>query len=93
MSSSIEFTPRVAIVTGAAQGIGLAIALRLADDGLNVAVNDIAAKETELQNAVELIEAKGRRGLAVPGNIANEAEVIAIVEKVADTLGSVDVVS
>lgn len=84
---------RVAIVTGAAQGIGLSIALRLADDGLDVAVNDIAAKAYELQKAVMMIEAKGRRGLAVTADVSVDEEVQAMVNKVAAELGSVDVVS
>lgn len=93
MSASIDPAAiRVAIVTGAAQGLGLAIALRLADDGLDIAVNDIAAKEDQLQKAVEMIQAKGRRAIAVPGDISIEAEVEAVIQKVVETMGSVDVV-
>lgn len=93
MSASIDPAAiRVAIVTGAAQGLGLAIALRLADDGLDIAVNDIAAKEDQLQKAVEMIQARGRRAIAVPGDISIEAEVEAVIQKVVETMGSVDVV-
>lgn len=83
---------RVAVVTGAAQGIGLAIALRLADDGFDVAVNDIPSKVYELQRVIILIEAKGKRALAVPADVSVEEEVEAMVAKVVEELGSVDVV-
>lgn len=83
---------RVALVTGAAQGLGLAIALRLADDGLDVAVNDIASKSEDLKKVVADIEAKGRRSIAVTADVSSEEEVKAMVEKVAKELGSLDVV-
>jgi len=82
---------RVALVTGAAQGLGLAIALRLADDGLDVAVNDIASKSEDLKKVVADIEAKGRRSIAVTADVSSEEEVKAMVEKVAKELGSLDV--
>ena len=84
---------RIAIVTGAAQGIGRAVALRLAQDGLDVAVNDIPAKADELANVVSLIEAKGRRAVAVPADVTVEKEVEDMVAKAVDALGGVDVVS
>ncbi|KAH9835357.1 uncharacterized protein C8Q71DRAFT_115825 [Rhodofomes roseus] len=82
---------RVAIVTGAAQGIGLSIALRFADDGLDVAVNDIAPKSSKLEEVVSQIRAKGRRSLALPGDVSNEEEVKAMVARVVEELGSIDV--
>ena len=84
---------RVAIVTGAAQGIGRAIALRLASDGLAVAVNDIAAKKDKLAELVALIEQKNVRGLAVPADVSQEDEVRGMVDEVVAQLGRVDVVS
>ncbi|EMD34711.1 hypothetical protein CERSUDRAFT_54929 [Gelatoporia subvermispora B] len=86
MSSS-----RVALVTGAAQGLGHAIAMRLAEDGLDVAVNDIASKSEDLKKVVAEIEAKGRRSIAVTGDVSSEAEVKAMVEQVAKELGGLDV--
>ncbi|TFY54331.1 hypothetical protein EVJ58_g8926 [Rhodofomes roseus] len=82
---------RVAIVTGAAQGIGLSIALRFADDGLDVAVNDIAPKSSKLEEVVSQIRAKGRRSLALPGDVSNEEEVKAMVARVVEELGGIDV--
>ena len=85
-------TTKVALVTGAARGIGRAIALRLAGDGLDVAVND-RSSSPELDALVREIEGKGRRALAVPGDISLEPEVEKTVRKVVQELGSLDVVS
>lgn len=49
-----------AIVTGASQGIGRAIALRLADDGFDVAINDLSAAKDNLETLRQEIVAKGR---------------------------------
>ncbi|EMD34719.1 hypothetical protein CERSUDRAFT_125283 [Gelatoporia subvermispora B] len=84
-------TARVAIITGGAQGIGLEIALQLADDGLDIAVNDISSKSEKLQAVVSKIKVKGRRALAVTGDVSSEEDVRAMVEQVAKELGSVDV--
>jgi meso-butanediol dehydrogenase/(S,S)-butanediol dehydrogenase/diacetyl reductase len=84
-------TTKVALVTGAARGIGRGIALRLADDGLDVAVNDISSSP-DLDGLVREIEGKGRRSLAVPGDISLEPEVEKTIQKVVQDLGSLDVV-
>ncbi len=85
----------VAVVTGAAQGIGRAIALRLADDGFDVAIIDIAldVKIAKLQEAQAEITEKGRRCGVFPGDVSNEEDVKSIVEGVVNTLGGLDVVS
>ena len=85
-------TTRIALVTGAARGIGRAIALRLAEDGLDVAVNDLS-NTSELDDVVREIESKGRRSLAVPGDVSLEAGVEKIIQQVVEKLGSLDVVS
>ena len=86
---------RVALVTGAAQGIGEAISLRLADDpsGIDVTVSDIAAKKDQLDDLVKRIEAKGRKALAIVLDVTSEEQVRAAVEKTVEVLGSLDIVS
>jgi acetoin reductase-like protein len=83
-------TTKVALVTGAARGIGRAIALRLAEDGFDVAVNDIPGT-SELDGLVQEIQSKGRRSLSVPADISLEADVERIIQKVVQDLGSLDV--
>ena len=85
-------TTKVALVTGAARGIGRAIALRLAEDGLDVAVNDLP-NTPELDDVVREIEKKGRRSLAVPADVSLEEDVEKIIQQVVQKLGSLDVVS
>ena len=85
-------TTKVALVTGAARGIGRAIALRLAEDGLDVAVNDLP-NTPELDDVVREIESKGRRSLAVPADVSLEKGVEKMIQQVVDKLGSLDVVS
>lgn len=84
-------TTKVALVTGAARGIGRAIALRLAEDGLDVAVNDLP-NTPELDEVVREIENKGRRSLAVPADVSLEEDVEKIIQQVVQKLGSLDVV-
>ncbi|KAI0711417.1 hypothetical protein C8Q76DRAFT_797722 [Earliella scabrosa] len=82
---------RVAIVTGAAQGIGEAIALRLAEDGFDVAVNDVPSSADKITSVVSAIQAKGRKAIAVPGDVSVEADVMGIVEQTVQQLGGLDV--
>ncbi|KAH9857615.1 NAD-P-binding protein [Lenzites betulinus] len=82
---------RVAIVTGGAQGIGEAIALRFAHDGLDVAVMDLPQKHDQLEEVVKVIEAKGRRALAVVGDVSLEADVAGMVDTTVQKLGRIDV--
>lgn len=86
-------TTRVAIVTGGAQGIGRAIALRLAADGLDVAVDDLPSKSDGLQQVVKEIEKLGRKAIALTLDITKEEEVKKMVEKTVADLGRLDVVS
>jgi NAD(P)-dependent dehydrogenase (short-subunit alcohol dehydrogenase family) len=84
---------KVAIVTGAAQGIGRAIALRLADDGFDVVVNDIFSQKAALDPLVSEIQSKSRRSLAVVADVSVEGDVKAMISNVVEVLGGVDVVS
>lgn len=88
-----NYTPRVAIVTGAVQGIGYAIALRLAESGIDIAVNDIPAKNDRIEAVVSEIRTLGRRAIAVPGDVSDEEVVKKLIERTAGELGGVDIVN
>ncbi|SFF65751.1 3-oxoacyl-[acyl-carrier protein] reductase [Actinacidiphila alni] len=77
---------RVAIVTGAARGIGAATAVRLAAEGRAVAVLDL--DENACKDTVETITAAGGRAIAVGADVSDEAQVEAAVAKVVQELGA-----
>jgi NAD(P)-dependent dehydrogenase (short-subunit alcohol dehydrogenase family) len=83
---------RVALVTGAAheRGIGQGIALALAEEGADVALNDVAFEDMA-QAAVERIRALGRRALHVPADVADRDAVDAMFARVEAELGPVDI--
>jgi len=81
-----------ALVTGAAQGIGKAIAMRLASDGFKVALNDLNSKREQLEAvAREVVEKHGQASFVVPGDVSQEKEVHEMVQSASKTLGGLDV--
>jgi len=84
---------RVAIVSGAAQGIGKSIALRLSSDGFDVVLNDLPNKLEELEIVVNLINAvPGRKAFAVVGDASSEVDVSMLISRTLTEFGSLHVV-
>ncbi len=82
------FEGKVALVTGAAGGIGRASALAFAREGAQVAVADVLEKEG--RETVNLIEEKGGKAIFVRTDIRNEDEVEALVRKTVEAFGRLD---
>lgn len=81
---------RVALVTGGGRGIGREIVLRLGQLGADVAVNDVARPESA-EGVVAELEAMGRRGVVVLGDVSKADDVKRVVETAEATLGPIDI--
>jgi L-rhamnose 1-dehydrogenase len=80
---------KVAIVTGAARGIGRAIALRLAEEGARVAVVDVSGEDGE--RTVQAIQAAGGDAVFITADVSVALQVQAMVEAVLERWGTIDI--
>ena len=80
---------RVAVVTGAASGIGLALAMRFADEGMKVVLADV--EEAPLAAAQAAIRAKGGTAIAARANVMHEEDVVRLAETAFGAWGNVHV--
>src|SRR5438093_5576665 len=80
---------KVAIVTGASSGLGVAFATGLAEAGADVAI--CARRVEKLEETRKQVEALGRRCIAVPADVANPDDCNRVVEQTVEQLGKVDV--
>ena len=87
--SDREDSGKVAIVTGAARGIGRAIAVRFAQEGARVAVVDL--REAEGRETAHLIEAEGGQALFIKTDVSDSSQVQAMVETVLAHWGTIDI--
>ncbi|MGI6753931.1 MAG: SDR family oxidoreductase [Eubacteriales bacterium] len=85
----MKLKDKVAIITGAASGIGKSIAIRFAQEGAKVAVSDINFKGAE-ETAAE-IKANGGDAFAIQTDVANEADIQALVDTTVKNYGTVDI--
>lgn len=86
----MEVSGKVALITGGATGVGRATALQLADRGCAVAIN-YSRSSGEAEEAVEALQAKGVKALAIQCDVADDASVRAMVGRVVSELGRLDV--
>jgi len=89
MMNLFNLTGRNAVVTGAASGIGRAIAVGLARAGANVALADLNA--TGLPAVADEIAGAGRRALVAAGDVTDEGYLAGLMARTRDELGSVDI--
>ncbi|MGC9319561.1 MAG: sorbitol-6-phosphate dehydrogenase [Armatimonadota bacterium] len=82
---------RVALVTGGAQGLGEALALRLATEGCDVCIGDINLEGAE-ETANNVATQTGRRTMAAQMDVTDEQSVAAAIERCAQRLGGLDIV-
>jgi NAD(P)-dependent dehydrogenase (short-subunit alcohol dehydrogenase family) len=80
---------RAALITGGSSGIGLAIARVLAEEGFALTVS--ARRADKLDSAAEALRASGADVLAVPGNVAQEEDIVSVVARHEEAYGRLDV--
>lgn len=91
-------TGKNALITGATSGIGQAIAIRLAQEGCNIAINyrksPEGAEDTEemaLKKACTDVDNCGVRSLLVQGDVSQESDILEMIDEVVDKFGSLDI--
>jgi len=80
-----------ALITGGDSGIGRAAAIAYAREGADVAINYLPDEEPDAREVIALIEAEGRKAVAIPGDLRDEAFCQSLVEQAATQLGGLDI--
>ena len=83
---------RKALITGGDSGMGRAAAIAFAREGADVAINYFPTEEPDAKEVIALIEAEGRIGLSIPGDLRDEAFCRHLVAEAARGLGGLDIV-
>ncbi|MBA9074224.1 hypothetical protein GGR22_002391 [Flavobacterium gossypii] len=83
---------RKALITGGDSGMGRAAAIAYAREGADVAINYLPAEEEDAREVIQLIKAAGRRAIAIPGDLRDEAFCSRLVSEAVKSLGGLDIV-
>ncbi|MBV4413879.1 SDR family oxidoreductase [Enterobacteriaceae bacterium YMB-R22] len=81
-----------ALITGGDSGIGRAVAIAFAREGADVAINYLPQEEEDAKEVVALIEAEGRKAVALPGDLRDETFCQQLVDNAQSQLGGLDIV-
>jgi len=90
-TGSGKLTGRKALVTGGDSGIGRAAAIAFSREGADVAIVYLPAEERDAKEVIALIEADGRKAIALPGDVTDEAFCRSLVEDAVAGLGGLDI--
>ncbi|MEE1865891.1 MULTISPECIES: SDR family oxidoreductase [Pseudomonas] len=82
---------RKALITGADSGIGRAVAIAFAREGADIVLNYLPVEQPDAREVITLIEAEGRRAIALPGDLKDEAFCRDLVDKAHEQLGGLDI--
>ena len=82
---------RKALITGGDSGIGRAAAIAYAREGADVAISYLGTEDSDARDVVALIEAEGRKAIALPGDITDEAWCVELVKQAVAGLGGLDI--
>jgi NAD(P)-dependent dehydrogenase (short-subunit alcohol dehydrogenase family) len=86
-----KLTGKRAIVTGGDSGIGRAVAIAYAREGADVLIAYLEAEESDAQETVKLIEDAGRKAVAAPGDLRDEAHCQSVIERAVSEFGGLDI--
>jgi NAD(P)-dependent dehydrogenase (short-subunit alcohol dehydrogenase family) len=87
-----RLTGRRALITGGDSGIGGAVAIAFAREGADVAISYLPDEEPDARHVLEQIEAAGRVGIGLPGDITDAAHCLSLVSDAVEGLGGLDIV-
>ena len=82
---------RRAVITGADSGIGRAVAIAFAREGADLVLNYLPSEEADAKEVVGLAEAAGRKAVALPGDLSDEAFCVKLIEQGRAALGGIDI--
>ncbi|HEX2949838.1 MAG TPA: 3-oxoacyl-[acyl-carrier-protein] reductase [Armatimonadota bacterium] len=91
MSVQIDLSGQVALVTGSRRGLGKAIAMRLAEAGADIVINDIVPGQEEADATAAEIRAMGRRAIAVCGDVSKSEDANNLIEQAWKEMGKIDI--
>lgn len=83
---------RKALITGGDSGMGRAAAIAYAREGADVAINYYPTEEEDAREVIQLIKAEGRKAVAIPGDLRDEAFCKSLVDQAAKALNGLDIV-